>query len=258
MVIVNLKNYKFKCISCGNCCYNIVEKLNFNQLYKIYLYDYQGILSKEPKTSVTVHYLEKPRIESAIKERFNLKPKFFPFRVLFLRDFPIGFIYDYQLGVKKKKYCMFYDLKKRNCKIYPVRPTVCRSFPLKINPFDDEKPIINLNCTAIETELKKYVPNIEKLENIFFNNPEESMISIFTNEYKNFKKLVYWNKRIPIFFKIMKPIFLALDIVTPDRVKNYELDDMGNFLNWAKQNLDEKIYISKFNELKKKIKELKK
>lgn len=257
MASINLNNYLFKCVGCGNCCYKAVVKSEFNPLYNTYFYDYRGYLSLDPKTSTTIHYLEKPVIESGIKKRYNLNPKFIPFRVLFLRDFPVGFIYDYQLGVKKGKYCMFYDIKKRNCKIYLLRPVVCKSYPLVVTPFVDHMPTIHLNCTAIENELKKSIPNIKNINKVAFTNSVKSMLSIFSKEYESFKKIIYWNKRIPILFNVMKPLFLGLNLITPEKVSNYDLRDMNEFFQWAKSSLNKSDYGNRMIEFKKRTQVLK-
>ena len=56
---------------------------------------------------------------------------------------------------------------------------------------------------------------------------------------------------------LKKPLFMEINLVTPEKVKNYKLQDMSKFFKWAKLNLENREFEYKINELKKKIKILK-
>lgn len=97
---VDISDQKFVCLKCGNCCYNILREKYSGD----YAYNFQGELLLNPKTSVTILYNEKYELEQNLLN-YDLKARFYPETVFFMKDYPYGFIYSYQLGVKKKKYC---------------------------------------------------------------------------------------------------------------------------------------------------------
>ena len=61
MKTLEITNYKFKCLKCGNCCYRAVIPYHLRQ--SIYSYNFRGEFVLNPSTSVSVHHLEKPPLE---------------------------------------------------------------------------------------------------------------------------------------------------------------------------------------------------
>jgi len=150
-------------MKCGNCCKNILVKKQIPNPS----YNYNGRFKFNPATSLIVNYQEKHKIEKYLKNSSNLEFKIYPMEAFFMKDFPIGFIYEYQLGIKEKKYCFYYDIENKKCKIYPYRPAVCKYFPLKASQKPNKMPEIATKCHSI----KQFV---EKEFNINFNEKKFS------------------------------------------------------------------------------------
>lgn len=233
---INLEKYNFECIKCGDCCYQVVQP--FQMMKSIYSYDIKGNLVLNPYTSVSVHFLEKPPLERKIQEEFNLNSRFYPQIVFFLKDFPIGFINSYQIGVKKKKFCMFYDLKERKCKIYSIRPAVCRYFPLHPSYDDLTVPRMKLLCKALLNELNNQFSTV-KIEEFTGEGAENAIKTSFPLEYLVFKNTTaIWAQIDFCYLKHLKHIFIDPEKITPEEIKGYQLRDFRDLINWALLNLE--------------------
>jgi Fe-S-cluster containining protein len=129
---VNLEGYIFNCLCCGKCC-KVLVKTEFSKKELIYRYNYQGKLSKSPFTTTTVYYNERKKIAKYIDKNIEMSDEIFvPYESLFLKDYPIEFVYSYQVKTHGK-WCIFNDRDKLSCNIYPVRPLVCKTYPLYID-----------------------------------------------------------------------------------------------------------------------------
>ena len=137
---LDLKKVNFTCRKCGNCCYNILRKVEIGQ----YGYNFQGKFTYNPQTSVSISYTEVPELKKNLYNQYILELDIHPGDVFFMKDFSIGFIFDYQLEVKKKKYCRYYDIRERVCTIHPIRPTACRAYPFTVNLNNPTFPTIIL------------------------------------------------------------------------------------------------------------------
>ena len=196
-------------------------------------------------TSLAILYSEKYELEQNLLN-YDLEARFYPQMVFFMKDNPYGFIYSYQLGVKKKKYCMFYDLSKRECKIYPIRPAVCRSYPLGCNAFEGMTLLPEASCTGVKEMLHQVDPTIEDGELGYYPISQEQMASAFPNEFflrVNILNFIIWE--VSIILDHLGTIFLGEKNVTPSRVSNYTLLNFQEFLSWAKHNITEKQQNSK-------------
>lgn len=226
-----MKDFNFKCEKCGNCCYNIITD---GGEYPRFCYNYEGIFEINPKTSVIVHYKEKPGIEKYIISNTNLKPKFMPMHLLFLRDYPIGFIYEYQLGVKKNRFCHYYYNKNRKCKIYEKRPAVCSYYPLRFSENNPRMPGVNLNCS----DIKKELPNLKKGDIVIQKFEYNDLLLAFPREYKVFLKTRFdWFVKVSYIFYAFKHLFIPPNEVHPNQIRDYRLVDMSEFFTWASKNL---------------------
>ena len=107
MRLLDLRKFNFKCLLCGNSYYNVLRKVETTD----YFYDYRGNFTQNPEISVAIPYTELPKLKIDIRQQYNLDLRVHPQDVCFMKDFRVGFIYMYQMGVKKKKYCMFYEKK---------------------------------------------------------------------------------------------------------------------------------------------------
>ena len=163
---LDLKNFNFECVRCGNCCYNILRKMESGS----YGYNFQGNFTYEPQVSATIPFSEIPELRKNLFNNYNVELRVLPEFVLFMRDINVGFVYQYKLGVKKKKFCYYYDIRKRECKIYPIRPSTCRSYPLTLNMNNPTFPTIEPTCTGITNEIKKQFPNMKEGEAYNINN----------------------------------------------------------------------------------------
>ena len=229
-----MKDFNFKCEKCGNCCYNIITEGKNPE----FCYNYEGIFEIKPKTSVIVHYKEKPGIENYIISNTNLKPKFIPMHILFLRDYPIGFIYEYQLGVKKNRFCHYYNKKNQKCKIYEKRPAVCSYHPLIFSENDPRVPNVNHSCSVIEKELKKKIPNLKKGDPIIQKLEYDDLLLAFPSEYKVFLKTRFdWFVKASYIFNAFNNLFILTNKIRPNQIEDYKLVDMSEFFTWASKNL---------------------
>lgn len=116
------------------------------------------------------------------------------------------------MGVKKKKYCMFYELEKRRCKIYPIRPITCKTYPLTMKYYNlDVIPVIDGGYRTVidaiqHEDLKEYM------------NPKKN----FPVQYSIFYETIhYWINRTFIFASTMGSLFLDIDKGTLKRVEDF-------------------------------------
>ena len=248
MKFVNLSKCNFKCVKCANCCHKVVRETNVEFAY----FDCFGNITNNPKTSVAIDYIERQVFEKNIRSKFQIDPKFYPLEVIFLKNFKVGFILNYQIGVINKKNCMFFDLGDKICKIYHSRPTVCRSYPLILNEYDPFNPIPEGACIGLMKEIKRQYPSTRsKGEFIYFNKIKEELKYAFPKEYRVFMNTHnYIISLNSLYFELVGTIFL--DISNPielRKVKNYKFLDLSKFFSWANNNLKD----IRLNHLKKKV-----
>ncbi len=74
-----------------------------------YGYNFQGNFTYNPQVSVSIPFSEIPELKKNLSNHYNLGLQVHPEFVLFMRNIQVGFIFQYQLGVKKKKYCRYYN-----------------------------------------------------------------------------------------------------------------------------------------------------
>jgi len=233
---VDISEQKFNCFKCGNCCYNILREQDTGE----YGYNFQGELVLNPKASVTILYNEKYELEQNLLN-YGLKARFYPETVFFMKDYPYGFVYSYQLGVIKKKYCMFYDLSKRECKIYPIRPIICRSYPLGCNAFKGLNLLPEATCTGVIEMINHVDPYVKKGELVYYPFSQDQMASAFSIEFflrANIINFTRWE--LKMILDKLGSMFLDEKNVTPSRVNNYTLLNFHEFLGWAKDKITEK------------------
>ena len=233
--ILDLKKFNFECVRCGNCCYNVSRKRESGD----YGYNFQGSFTSNPQVSVSIPFSEIPELKKNLSNEYNLELQVHPEFVLFMRDIKVGFIYQYQLGVKKKKYCRYYDIRKRECKIYPIRPSTCRSYPLSLNINNPTFPTIEPTCTGISNELKKQFPNMKEGE--AYNFSSDGLINAFFYEFLLFQITnEFLVSQLHLILSNLDFIFLEPDIITPQKVEGYKLLDFSQFFEWAKDRIKEK------------------
>ena len=229
---LDLSNFHFNCLLCGNCCYNVLRKVETTD----YAYDYRGNFTQNPELSVAIPYTELPKLKINIRQLYNLNLRVHPQEVFFMKDFPVGFIYMYQMGVRKKKFCIFYDIRQRKCKIYSVRPSACRSFPLIFNPLNISLPTIEGACTGIENEFRRQFPAMKVGQVFEIDNTE--LARAFLDEFLLF---ILDNEFMLSLIHLIVPnlgfLFLNREQIIPERINNYELKDFSQFFTWAHANI---------------------
>ena len=231
----DLTKINFKCTRCGNCCYNVLRKME----YGYYNYNFQGNFIYNPQVSVAVFYTEIPELKINLKEKYNLELKVHPAYVLFLKDFQVGFIYQYQIGVKKKKFCRYYNIRKRMCKIYPIRPSTCRSYPLIFNTSDPTFPSIESICTGINNEIKKQIPNMREGELIDFS--KVGLIQAFFQEFLIFHVTCeFLFSQLNTILSHLDFLFFDPSLIKSQKVEGYTLFDFSQFFKWTEDHIKEK------------------
>ena len=257
-----MDDYVFDCIRCGECC-KVLRKPEASKKDFLYGYNIQGKLTKSPQTTTTVFYYERQKIINYIGKNYtNHSKKFIPLRSFFLKNFPIEFVYFYQVKVNGE-YCIFYDINKKSCNIYPVRPVICRAFPLQIN-----QGIINDNlnydpnlghCTSFESEIKKRYPHIQNGMRINIDIERSAFNLHFPNQYEHLKLEEYMLLKFFIFSEEWIDFFIPPFKIDPRMVRKYDRIDMSKFLSWLKENkdrLDRKKILNSIRQYKLRISEL--
>jgi Fe-S-cluster containining protein len=262
--LVNLEGYSFSCLRCGKCC-KVLAKTELCKKELIYRYDYQGKLSKSPFTTTTIYYNEKKKISKHIGKNLDMSDYLFtPYESLFLKDYPIEFIYSYQVKTNGK-WCIFYDINKRSCNIYPTRPLVCKTYPLYIDrailggTFVDQPNISK--CTSVDREIKKRYPHIQNIMNVRFDPKYSTYEKQFPKQSEHFKIGVYMKRKVRIFFEVWINLFMNPIKMKPNMVRKYDRLDMSQFWSWLsenKENLDKKKILTAVRTYKQKINELNK
>ncbi len=233
---VDISDQTFNCVKCGNCCYNVLREHNTGE----YGYNFRGELVLNPKTSLTILYNEKYELKQNLL-KFDLQARFYPEMVFFMKDYPYGFEYSYQLGVKKKKYCLFYDLSKRECKVYPVRPIICRTYPLGCNAFEGSNLLPEATCTGVKEMINQVDPYIKEGELVYYPFSQNQMASVFRSEFFLGANIIGFTRwELKIILDNLGSMFLDDKSVTPSRVSDYTLLNFQEFLGWAKVKITDK------------------
>lgn len=259
--LVKLEGYTFNCLRCGKCC-KVLTKTELSRKKLIYRHDYQGKLSKSPFTSTTVYYNEKKKIIKYIENVYMSNEQFVPFESIFLKNFPIEFVYSYQVKTNGK-WCVFYDIDKRSCNIYPMRPLVCKTYPLYIDRAILDGNLIDTpniaNCTSVDGEIKRKYPQIQNIMNVRFDSRYSAFEKQFPNQSEHFKIGVYIERKVKSFLEVWMDLFINPLKIILNKVRKYEQLDMSQFWPWLsenKENLDKKKILTAIKSYKQKIDEL--
>ncbi len=243
---VSFNKFKFNCNQCGDCCYKVLVKRKI----PVPSYDYTGRFKFNPNTSVVVNYHEKPEIEKYIDNNTKFKVKIIPMEVFFMKNFKIGFIYEYQMAVKNKQYCYYYDKENKRCQIYSHRPAVCKYYPLLLTNRNFHIPKPNADCILIKNYIEIQY-NVRLKEKIRFNLKYEHLKKSFPMEYKIFLKTrAEWfiqNLYVQNLFEdlLIPPAKLSLKIF-----KEYKIRDMKYFFEELNINFKNPENISLLEEFK--------
>jgi len=262
--LVNLDGYTFNCLRCGICC-KVLIKTEFSKMELIYRYNYKGKLCKSPFTTTTVYYNEIKKIAKYVVKSIEMSDELFvPYESVFLKDYPIEFVYSYQVKINGK-WCKFFDKDKRSCNIYPVRPLVCKTYPLYVDrAILGGTPVVQpniANCTSVDGEIKKRYPHIHNIMNVRFDPKYSTYEKQFPKQTEHFKVSAYMERKVKTFLEVWINLFINPFKIIPNMVRKYNQLDMSQFWSWLsenKENLDKKKILTTIRNYKQKIGELNK
>ncbi|MFX0189007.1 MAG: YkgJ family cysteine cluster protein [Candidatus Hodarchaeota archaeon] len=180
------KEFRFKCIRCGNCCTD--KKTLVNVTYSDILRIGKGLnLTLEEIIEILGFYLydKEPKAEDLNKMVVS------PIRT----EKGLAFI-----GLIKRDSgtCIFYDEEYKRCKIYDLRPNFCRTFPFTfrifLNKTDKSKSIIKMGYTE---KGKQYCPGIA-VDMPLINEKEWIQLGVKTIESlnNNYIFVEKWNNAV--------------------------------------------------------------
>lgn len=245
---LDLSRYKFECLNCGKCCTHAIRDGGDT----FYYYDYRGNLTRSSKISVSIYYLEMPFIKSWIKVHVDLDPKIIPQHVSFLRDYKVGFIDQYQFKITSGTMCPYYNSKQKRCTIYPARPSICKTYPVTINHQDMQSTSVQGFCGTIMKEIWRQYPETKVGDPCFIENRRKCLGRAFAKEYPVYLETQYdWiARRTPMFVHSVGPLFLEELEVNPRRIKDYEMLDMSEFVEWMEENVSNKKELEMVQKMK--------
>jgi Fe-S-cluster containining protein len=203
----DLKNLKFSCTKCGNCCTDKDTLVNLTYLDILRIK--KGLkLDIEELIDILGFYVFNKEITDEDKDKMVIIP--------IQTERGLAFV-----GLRKNSLgeCYFYNSNKKKCLIYDLRPKFCRTFPFSFG-YIDEKIKDNKNkIQIIYTEKGKlYCPGIN--ENAPLINYEDWIklgkqtleeLNINYNIMKQWNKMVKEGKLIPTVKKFLLTILRLND-----------------------------------------------
>ena len=199
----DLKNLRFDCTRCGNCCTDKDTLVNLTYLDILRIK--KGLkLDLKEVLDILGFYIFDKTITSEDKKRMVLTPvetEKGPAFVALLKN---------SLGG-----CYFYKSKNKKCLIYDLRPMFCRTFPFSFRLMDEKEAETNDKIKIFYTEKgKQYCPGIGPeaplIDNEYWN---EMGIKTLEDLKKNHRVIKKWNesvkngKIIPTVKKFLLTIF---------------------------------------------------
>lgn len=244
---VDISGQKFHCLKCGICCYNVLREETIDD----YGFNFRGEWVRNPKSSLVILYNEKFELEQNLIN-YDLQARFYPQVVFFMKDYPVGFIYSYQLGVKKKKYCMFYDLSKLECKIYPIRPMICRVYPLGPNSFNGLNFLPEGTCLGATEMIRLVDSSFKEGELVYFPTSQKQMSSAYPVEFFLLTNVMNFNSwELEIILENLGSMFNLEKSMTASRVEEYTLLNFRDFIGWTRKNItnkQQKLMVQQFSQ----------
>ncbi|MFX1568498.1 MAG: YkgJ family cysteine cluster protein [Promethearchaeota archaeon] len=144
-----MKNFKFACIRCGNCCTDKNTLVNLTYLDIIRIKDGLNLGINE-LLDILGFFIFSDNINNVNRKKMVIEPiatEKGPAYIALLKN---------SLGG-----CYFYNSEKKKCLIYKLRPIFCRTFPFSFEVLDDtnsdSKSMINIFYTE---KGKEFCPGI--------------------------------------------------------------------------------------------------
>jgi len=111
------KEFKFKCLKCGRCCQdkNTIVNLNYIDIYRMIKV---LNLNLDELLDIASFYVIKNDVRSNILEKMVISPIITEKGPAFLA-----------LRKNENGECIFHNPKNKKCRIYQIRPDFCRTFP---------------------------------------------------------------------------------------------------------------------------------
>ena len=147
----DMKNLRFACIRCGNCCTNKDTLVNLTYLDILRIKN--GLnLNVNEILDILGFYIFDKTITNEDKKRMITPP--------IITEKGLAFI-----GLLKSSLgsCYFYDSTNKKCLIYDLRPIFCHTFPFSFKYMENKKNQANNKIDIFYTEKgKQYCPGISK------------------------------------------------------------------------------------------------
>ena len=143
-----IKEFRFKCLNCGNCCSDSKTLVNVSYLDILRIKKGLTLTLEEIIEILGFYVFDEPPTEEDRKKMVISPIK---------TEKGLAFV-----GLKKNSgVCYFYDIDNKRCKIYKIRPMFCRTFPFSFKIFLDEKDKTKAKIKILYTEKgKQYCPGI--------------------------------------------------------------------------------------------------
>ena len=181
-----MKNLRFSCTRCGNCCTDKNTLVNLTYLDILRIKNGLNLDINEILDIIGFYIFDKP-LTSEDKKRMIITPMETERGLAF-----IGLLKNSLGG------CYFYNSKNKKCLIYELRPMFCQTFPFSFRLLDGKKDETNSKIDIFYTEKgKQYCPGIGN-EAPFIDN--DYWIKIGRKTLKalkqNYKVIKEWNKSV--------------------------------------------------------------
>jgi Fe-S-cluster containining protein len=182
----DLKNLRFKCARCGNCCNDkdTLVNLTYLDILKIkkgLKLDFKEILN------ILGFYIYEKKLTLDDRKRMVIPP--------IKTEKGLAFI-----AIRKSSLgrCYFYNSQEKKCLIYKIRPMFCRTFPFTFNILDENSEKNKENIRIILTEKgRQYCPGISEDSPLIDIDEWKNLGQLILKELeKNCNLIEKWNKNV--------------------------------------------------------------
>jgi len=182
----DIKNLRFECTKCGNCCTdkNTIVNLTYLDILRIKA----GLkLDVNEVLDILGFYVFDKNLTNKDKKRMIISP--------ISTEKGLAFI-----GLLKSSLgsCYFYDSTNKKCLIYDLRPSFCQTFPFSFKYMENKKNETNNKIDIFYTEKgKQYCPGISNKASLINYNYWINLGKRTLEELeKNFKIIKDWNESV--------------------------------------------------------------
>ncbi|MFX0020858.1 MAG: YkgJ family cysteine cluster protein [Candidatus Hermodarchaeota archaeon] len=181
-----MKNLRFNCIKCGNCCTDKDTLVNLTYLDILKIKN--GLkLDLNEVLNLLGFYIFDKKITKDERKRMVIAP--------IETEKGLAFV-----ALRKNSLggCYFYNSKNKKCLIYNLRPMLCRTFPFTFGILDEKKSQNKNKVKIFYTEKgKKYCPGISGESPLINIEDWKNLGKIALEELeKNFLLVKSWNESV--------------------------------------------------------------